>query len=391
MSQILKSRRMLITSAVIVLLALAGVIAYPSLKSKWEKPLGEAIVLPTYTPTIDVPTATLLPSATLFPTDTAVPGEPTFTPAPPTDTPTPTATNTPTPAPLCGGPATSMVLAIGADNRDNTYLYGLADVIRVVRVDFVTPKITSLTIPRDLWVNIPEISDHYGITEGKINQAYLFGGPGMGYYDGPGGGPGLLALTLDTNFGLRVEHYGAVNMQTFVKMVDAVGGVDVVLDHDVDGTAIDETTEDLPYFKAGFHHLNGTNALALARIRKRYGVSERVDNQTLVVCALYKKLKDPAIVLKIPELISAFVGRIQTDLSPQQISQMACLLPYMKQENIIFTSLPKDIVVEGRVFDPHRNNYTYAQIAENEAVRSYVQQFMEGTWPSQPDEPSCPD
>lgn len=382
MSRTKPSRRALIAALTFGVLLLAAVIAYPSLKSLWEKPLGEAIALPTYTPTA------ALPSATTPPTETPVPGEPTFTPAPPTETPIPP---TPTPAPLCGGPATSMVLAIGADNRDNTYLYGLADVIRVVRVDFVTPKITALTIPRDLWVNIPEISAHYGITEGKVNQSYLYGGPGMGYYDGPGGGPGLLARTLDFNFGLRVEHYGAVNMQTFVKMVDAVGGVDVTLTHDVDGTAIDEKTEDLPYFEAGFHHLNGTNALALARIRKRYGVSERVDNQTLVVCALVKKLNDPAVVLKIPELINAFAGRVQTDLSPQQLSQMACLLPSLKRENIIFTSLPKDLVVESRVFDTHRNNYTYAQIVDPEVVREYVQQFMDGTWPSQPDEPSCPE
>ena len=57
----------------------------------------------------------------------------------------------------------------------------------------------------------------------------------------------------------------------------------------------------------------------------------------------------------------------------------------------IFTSLPSELVVESRVFDPHRNNYTYAQIADTEAVREYVQQFMDGTWPTQPDEPSCPD
>jgi LCP family protein required for cell wall assembly len=386
MTKTQKSRRGLAVGLTILALLIAAAgIAYPTLKDVWENPLGEAIALPTYTPTIVTPTQTPLPTAT------PEPGQPTFTPAPPTVTPTPAPTNTPTPAPLCGGPLTSVVLAIGADNRDNTYLYGLADVIRVVRVDFVTPKITALTIPRDLWVNIPEISDHYGITLGKINQAYLFGGPGMGYYDGPGGGPGLLARTLDANFGLRVDHYGAVNMQTFVKMVDAVGGVDVILPHDVDGTAVDENTEDLPYFEAGFHHLNGANALALARIRKRYGVSERVDNQTLVVCALYKKLQDPAIVLKIPELISAFAGQIQTDLSPQQISQMACLLPSLKRENVIFTSLPKEIVVESRVFDPHRNNYTYAQVADTEAVRDYVQQFLAGTWPSQPDQPSCPE
>ena len=126
--------------------------------------------------------------------------------------------------------------SIGADNEVNNYLYGLADVIRIARVDFVTPKITVLTIPRDLWVELPGIKEKYAetVTHGKINQAYLYGGPGMGYYEGEGGGPGLLALTLAHNYGLYVDHYGAVNMIAFQKIIDALGGIDIYLDQDWD-------------------------------------------------------------------------------------------------------------------------------------------------------------
>ena len=87
-----------------------------------------------------------------------------------------------------------IILAAGSDQRVDSYLYGLADVIRLVRVDFVTPRVTIMSFPRDLYVEIPGISDHYGITHGKINQAYLYGNPGYGYYDGSDFGPGLLAL-----------------------------------------------------------------------------------------------------------------------------------------------------------------------------------------------------
>ena len=59
------------------------------------------------------------------------------------------------------------------EDGNEDYLYGLADEIRVVRVDFVTPKVTVLALPRDLWVEIPEIEDAYGITHGKLNQAYF--------------------------------------------------------------------------------------------------------------------------------------------------------------------------------------------------------------------------
>src|SRR5262249_45090418 len=201
-----------------------------------------------------------------------------------------------------------------------SYSWGLSDVMRIVRVDFVTPRLTVLDIPRDLWVEIPEIADNInGQDHEKLNQAYLYGNPGDGfhYWDDPSAGPGLLARTLDLNFGIKVDHYLAVNMKTFVKMVDAVGGIDITLQNDVDGT-------DDPMFKKGKHHLNGAEALALARNRKD-GVFSRGDNQNIVLCALQKKLEDPKVVTKIPDLIKSFQGSVQTDLSPQVMGQLACL------------------------------------------------------------------
>ncbi len=73
----------------------------------------------------------------------------------------------------------------------------------------------------------------------------------------------MLARTLDLNFGLRVDHYGAVDMSTFVEIVDAVGGLEIYLPYDVDGRPIDEKTEDMGYFNAGQQHFTGEEALAL--------------------------------------------------------------------------------------------------------------------------------
>jgi LCP family protein required for cell wall assembly len=139
---------------------------------------------------------------------------------------------------LCDGPGTMTILLIGSDERSNDYLYGLADSIRIVRVDFIKPGVMMLDVPRDLWVEIPGISDHYGITHAKLNQAYFFGNPGMGYYDGPGAGPGLLARTLDQNFGLQVDHYLAVDLTTFERFIDSVGGIDVTFEAALDLTRI---------------------------------------------------------------------------------------------------------------------------------------------------------
>ncbi len=111
--------------------------------------------------------------------------------------------STPTQSPICGGPPVMNILAIGSDTRSTGYTWGLSDVMRVVRVDFVKPSITILDFPRDLWVKIPYISDNLnGQDHEKLNQAYLYGNPGDGfhYWDDPSAGPGLLALTLDTKF-----------------------------------------------------------------------------------------------------------------------------------------------------------------------------------------------
>ena len=61
-----------------------------------------------------------------------------------------------------------------------------------------------------------------------------YGVPNMGYYDGPGGGAGLLARTLDLNFGVQPDHYGVVNMLILQDMIDAIGGVDIYLENGID-------------------------------------------------------------------------------------------------------------------------------------------------------------
>jgi LCP family protein required for cell wall assembly len=282
-----------------------------------------------------------------------------------------------------------IALGIGADS-DFEYRYGLADAMRVARVDFVNAKVTVLSVPRDLWVEIPDIEQHYGITHGKLNQAYFYGSPGMGYYDGPGEGPGLLARTLDLNFGLRVDHYGAVNMGAFVKIVDAVGGIDIYLPNDVDGRPIDEQTEDMGYFYAGQQHFTGDEALRFSRIRKKYNDFTRMDNQNLVLCSLKDKLLSPSILPKIPQIIGAFQDAVQTDLSLEQLTQLACLLPNITRENLVFTSLPQEILKPSRAYSEALKNETFVLDVDNAEIRDYIDRFLAGTWPTESKEPSCP-
>jgi len=284
-------------------------------------------------------------------------------------------TETPRP-PLCGGPAMMNILAIGQDQRSNNYMYGLSDVVRVVRVDFVTPKVTVLEFPRDLWVEIPYIEDNLdGLDHGKLNQAYPYEPPGdgFGYWDDPSQGPGLLALTLNVNFGVHTDHYLAVNMRTFENVINAIDGITI----DVPDIETAHNTG----LSIGKHHLDGAQALKVARNREE-GMFERVDNQNLVLCAMRDKVLSPTTVTQIPELIQSFQDNIQTDFTPEQLSQLACLGAKLPVENIAFASFPEELFTEIRIYeDPACPKGLLIFDADFNILRDYVAKFQAGTWP----------
>jgi len=296
--------------------------------------------------------------------------------------------NTPIPygTPLCGGPRVMTILAIGSDTRSTGYTWGLSDVMRVIRVDFVTPRVTMLDFPRDMWVEIPYIADNLnGQDREKLNQAYLYGNPGDGfhYWDDPGAGPGLLARTLDLNFGVKVDHYLAVNMKTFVKMVDAVGGIDVTFDKPL------PNSNDLA-LQAGLQHLDGAHALEVARNRVD-GVFSRGEYQNLVLCALQKKLTNPEVVTKIPGLIKSFQGSVQTDLTPQMMSQLACLGAQLPRSNITLYSFPSELFTGTRIYDPVFGKKLFIWGVDFNVLRGYVAQFQLGNWPKSPESKVTPE
>jgi len=282
---------------------------------------------------------------------------------------------------VCGGPSVMTILLIGSDERSNDYLYGLADSIRVVRADFSNPGVMVVDIPRDLWVEIPGISDHYGITHGKLNQAYFFGNPGMGYYDDPGAGPGLLARTLDQNFGLQVDHYLALDLTTFANVIDAIGGIDVYLDSGVDLNPNQDGTDPNMVLNSGAVHLNGQQALNLAQNRNP-STFQRARNQNIVLQGLRDKLLTPAMIPEIPKLIAEFSGSVLTDLSPKDINKLVCLAQSTSSENIQMLEFPETMFTSEKTFDPYRNVTTFTLGADFDQIRSYLNDFINGTWPS---------
>jgi polyisoprenyl-teichoic acid--peptidoglycan teichoic acid transferase len=227
--------------------------------------------------------------------------------------------------------------------------------------------------PRDLWVTIPGIEHNLKIDHQKLNTAYAYGSPDYG--------PGLLARTLDLNFGLNVDHYIVANMNVFAEVVDALGGLEVTIPPGgIDGRTSTDRSERLVFLE-GPQHLNGEQALTLARMRKG-SVFARAEHQNMVLCALRRKVESPETILRLPAIINSFMKNIQTDLTPEQISQLACLGTQMPRGNILFAAFPRELFTSGEVYDPVLDQHVFIWEADFDRLRGYVSQFQAGTWPS---------
>ncbi len=312
-----------------------------------------------------------------LPTEPQAPIQETETPgAVVAETEGPTITPSPTIEPVCGGPTSMNILVSGV--ASNSYLYGLADAVRIVRVDFQNPGVSVVALPRDLWVTIPGLENR-GINAGKLNQAYFYGTEGMGYYNGSGFGSGLLAETIMFNYGYRADRYLAVNLNSFRIIIDTLGGIDVYLAGDVNKKVNGEPEI---YLKAGSHHLTGKEAEMLARHRITIGDLGRINNQTVILKAVATKLISPSGITALPALIEQLKNNVKTDLSPADITQLICLTGMIDyQEDLEFLTLPDETMVQQTVFDPARGINTSALIGDEEKIRSLMLDFQNGILP----------
>lgn len=238
--------------------------------------------------------------------------------------------------PVCGDQEDLLILAAGIDYRGSDYLYGLADVIRLIHVDFTVPRINVVAIPRAMVVEVPE--SIRGV-DGPIllNQAYFFGTPGMGKYDGGGYGAGALAEAIYYNFNLKSDHYLVIDFMGFQNLIDTLGGVEVDLPVAIDAGSAG-------YFPVGKQTLDGEEALRLARTRKNYSDNIRISNQSIIMQGIFERLKSPEILLKFPELMSEFMETVLTDASLDQIPDALCLIEKIDNSDINFYQ-PDDIII----------------------------------------------
>ena len=215
------------------------------------------------------------------------------------------------------------------DGRINILLIGvggeshvsgsLADSIILASIDPFSKNVAMLSIPRDLYLEIPG----YGYS--KINAAHAYGEE----YDYPGGGPALLKETVSSALGVPIHYFTRVDFTGFQEGIDTVGGIDVKVEEAIDDYSYpDEGMNGYKHFylPAGEHHMDG--ALALKYARSRYTTSDfdRSKRQQKIIMAFKDKalsLGTLANPLKLNELMGNFGNHVQTDLQVNEIMKLA--------------------------------------------------------------------
>ena len=249
-------------------------------------------------------------------------------------------------SPICGDEDEWLVLIVGTDYRETEYLYGLADAIRIARVDFTKPEVSVVALPRALLIENP--GPHLDVEAPiLLNQSYFFGTAGMGHFSGSGYGAGALAETLQTNFDLNIDHYLVVDFAAFKNFIYLIGGVQIELPEAV---YINESEE--AYFPAGVQILDGEKALQFARARVLTSDNVRIDNQTLLIKAIFQRLQDPEVIKYLPDLIDSITNMVLTDVSLADLQTLICLVDKLGSESINFYNPGSDLIETGSVFIP---------------------------------------
>jgi LCP family protein required for cell wall assembly len=207
-------------------------------------------------------------------------------------------------------PSRVALLVLGSDARPDELRrgeVGRTDTLLTVVADRSPGGVGLISIPRDLWVDIP------GHGSERINTAYQFGGPRTA------------ERVVGDTLGLQVDRYLVIGLQGVREVVDAAGGVDVEVDvpiHD-DAYPTDDYGTVVVDIPAGRQHMDGETALRYARTRHQDNDFGRMARQQRVMVALRSALLKPMNWWRIPAVLGAVRQATQTNLGVLDLTTVA--------------------------------------------------------------------
>ena len=250
----------------------------------------------------------------------------------PGTTPVPGATSLPPLEPInaqpWNGSARVTILVMGLDYRDWEAGSGAprSDSMMLVSIDPITRVAGMLSIPRDLWVQIP------GFEHNRINTAYMLGEA----YRLPGGGPALARQTVEDVVGVPINYYAVIDFKAFERMIDEIGGIDVLVEEPIRIAPIGRMSINL---EAKAYHFDGAEALAYARVRKAAGDDfGRARRQQRVILAVLDRVTGfdmiPTLIARAPTLYQELASGVRTDLSLDQMVSLGMLAIQIRKDAI---------------------------------------------------------
>jgi LCP family protein required for cell wall assembly len=194
------------------------------------------------------------------------------------------------------------------------------DTLMVVHVPADHRYVKVVSLPGDSWVHIP------GHGMNKINAAVGIGGPR------------LMVRTVERDTGLTINDYIEVNFLGFVRVINALGGVNICLPH-----AVDDRYSGLR-MSAGLHHVNGVTALEYARDRRssaRSDLARIQDQQHLISSALTEAISSGVLAnpVRLGNVLSAVSAAIKVDQG-FNVGSLADELSGISPSGVTFTTVP---------------------------------------------------
>ena len=273
-----------------------------------------------------------------------------------------------------GQPVNILLLGRGGYQNDAPYL---TDSIMAVTIDPAISRVSMVSIPRDLVVqmNLQDPSNRVWVN--KINAAYEAPYVNIicclaSQYTGRDGGGHAAEHEVQKITGLTFDRYIAVDFVAFRDMVNALGGVDICLSTNLDDNSYPNYYNGyMPiHFKAGCQHLNGEQALEIARSRDAIQPQQASDfgrarRQQDIMQAIKKKATTVNGFAKAPQLLNALQSNINTDMS---LSDMRAIFDWGK-------NLPDSSIIRTALTAPSSTGDGNLLDSYNCGMGSYVSQL----------------
>ncbi len=222
-------------------------------------------------------------------------------------------------------PRRQNILLMGVDvatNSENPFKGNRSDTMLLISIAPYGKNINVISIPRDSKVYIAGRNK-----ADKINHAFAFGGAK------------LAVRTVEETFGVKINNYLAISNEGVIKMIDTLGGLPIYIEKNM---KYDDYSANLHInLKQGNHVLSGKETEGYLRFRHdSFGDIGRIRRQQWFFDALLERLKDPTVIVKLPELLKIIPEYIQTDMSAYDLAKYAGMAKNVDTSTIQIATIP---------------------------------------------------